>query len=237
MTGFAGKSGRGWVLVSKWVVPLVMSAAYVVLMLTSDADLGGKAWESLGLVFVLTLWFIFRDLTARAAMSRAIATADAERVLELAGDMRSNRQRVHRAIAHQLRGDWAAALAELDGLPSGGVHPLAATVRIAALVETGRAAEARQVYEAVLARHHHSRDLALLARLAEARVRWAEGDLDGAEPMFAALVDDVRAGEGIRALAHYYAARIADAHGDAALADRHRAKARQLAPRAWFARA
>jgi hypothetical protein len=232
MTGFAGKRGRVWVLVGKWVVPLVMSAAYVVLMLTSETDIFGAAWESLGLVFVLTLWWIFRDLVARAAMSRAVATADTDRVLELAADLRGPRQHVHRAIAYQLRGEWAAALAELDAMPSG---PLAATVRIAALVETGRAADARQVYDSVLAKRPLSRDLDLLARLAEARVRWGEGDLGGADPLLARLIDDVRAGDGIRALALHYRARIADAHGDTATADRHRTKAKQLAPHAWFA--
>lgn len=231
MTGFAGKRGAIWVFLGSWLIPLIMCGAYAILMKTSETGLAGKLWEGLGLGFVLFLWFLFRYLTSRAALTRAVAVGDADRVLEVAAGMRGARRAVYRALAHEMRGDFAGALRELDAAPATGGEPvLIGTVRIAALVETGRASDARAVYDAVLAARVLDRDSAPLARLAEGRVLWAERDLAGAEQILSRLVDDVRAGEGIRATAHVYLARIADARGDAPAATRHRAKATQLAP-------
>ncbi|HTR52642.1 MAG TPA: hypothetical protein VMJ10_18130 [Kofleriaceae bacterium] len=236
--GFAGKRGIGWVLVAGWLIPAIMCGAYLILMSTSDTDTSGKIWEGIGLAFVLCLWFLFRTLTRHAAMARAVAVGDATRVLELADRQSAKMRSLYRALAFQIRGAWPQALEELDRRdPPASKRVLAATVRVAALVETGRAADARAVFDRDLARRSPTADIATasLVRLAEARVRWAEGDLGGADKLLARLVDDVRAGENVRAIAHGYAARIADSRGDAAAAAKHRARAAELAPRSAVA--
>ena len=239
--GFGGKRGLIWVIAAYYVVPLMMSLAYVFLMLTSETDTGGKLWESGGLAAVLFLYWLFLRLTRTAAMSRAVLVGDSERVLELT-DLELRRRRspqasarfhVYRALAREIRGEWDQALAELDRVKLDGTwRLLGATVRVAALAETGRAGEARQVFDAELAAGARARDAATQTqvRLAEARLRWAEGDLAGAEPLLARIIDDVRAGAGIRAVAHEYAARIAESRGDASGAATHRAQAAKIAP-------
>lgn len=239
-TGFAGKRGKGWVLAGRWVAPGMMCIAYFVLMATSEVGWSGKAWEALGLAFVMTLWFLFRSLTARGAMARAVAVGDGDRVLELAEQRRGPARHLYRALAHDIRGEWPATLAELDrARPEGGWRLIAAAVRVGALVETGRATEARAVFDAELAGGARERDhsATTLVRLAEARLSWGQGDLEAAERQLAALVDDVRAGAGVRAVAHGYAARIAAARGDEAAAARHRTRAAELAPAIWIVRA
>jgi hypothetical protein len=229
--GFAGKRGRVWVWVASWVIPLIMSGAYVILMATSETDTAGKIWEGFGLVLVLFLWWLFRRLTADAALTRAVVVGDAERLLELATDLRGAWGPVYRALAHELRGDFAGALRELEGSRAvGTARRLAVTVKVTALVETRRASEARAAYDAELAGGARTGNVMtdLRVRLVEARLRCAEGDLDGAEPIVAQLIDDVRAGEGIRAAAHACAAAIAEARGDANIAARHRARVRDL---------
>jgi hypothetical protein len=206
--GFGGKRGLVWVLLASWLIPLLMTGAYIVLILTSEVDATGAAWEAIALGFVLVLWFLFRVLTEHAAMARAVGVGDADRVLELAdfqlGRWRSARGKapfhVYRALALELRGDWQAALAELDcAQPRGSWQKLAATVRVAALAETGRAADARAAFDAAL-RPPVTRDLQIdiYARLAEARLLAAEGDRAGADQLLARLADDVRAGSGTR---------------------------------------
>lgn len=223
--GFGGKRGLIWVIAGSYVVPLMMSIAYVFLMLTSETDLAGKAWESGGLAAVLFLYWLILRLARNAAMSRAVAVGDAERVLELAdaavrrGGGGHPRFHVYRALAHEIRGEWGQALAELDRVKlDGGWRLLAATVRVGALAETGRAGDARKVFDAELAASARSRDVStqIRVRLAEARLRRAEGDLAGAEALFARIVDDVRAGAGVRAAARECGARIADARRAAA---------------------
>jgi hypothetical protein len=208
--GFAGKRGIVWVLLASWLIPLMMSGAYVVLMATSETDVAGKIWEGFGLAFVLLLWFLFRALTARAALSRAVAVGDAERVLELVADRRGAWASVYRAIAHEMRADWTAALRELGSVePSGSLRVLAMTARVTALVELGRAADARRAFDdpALPAARHYSLDL--LVRLAEARLRLAEGDREGARALFAKVADDVRTGDRQRTIAKSYLAQLA----------------------------
>jgi hypothetical protein len=211
--GFAGR--RGWVAVALagWLIPGIMTAAYIVLMFTSEVDASGAAWESIGLAFVLLLWWLFRLLTEHAAMARAVAIGDSERVAELAdyqlGKRRSARGRarylVYRALADELDGDWQAVLARLaQAEPQGPWRWVAASVRVSALVELGRVAEARVTFDAELSRGAgivRDAQLAILGRLAEARLRRAEGDRAGATELLSSLVRDVRAGSGTRARA------------------------------------
>ena len=49
------------------------------------------------------------------------------------------------------------------------------------------------------------------------------------------VIDDIRAGSGQRAVAHFYAARCAEARGEADAAKQHRAEAAKLLPGSWVA--
>jgi hypothetical protein len=75
-----------------------------------------------------------------------------------------------------------------------------------------------------------------LGWLVEGQLAWQSGDRATAAARFARVIDDVRAGSAIRAIAQLYAARIAEASGDAAAAARHRkAAAEHAAPdAAWL---
>jgi hypothetical protein len=205
--GFGGKRGLVWVLLASWLIPLMMTGAYIVLIATSEVDATGAAWEAIAFAFVLVLWFIFRVLTEHAAMARAVDVGDADHVIELADFQiarhRTSRGRapyhVFRALGLDIRGDAAGALAELDKCePRGSSRALAATVRVSALAETGRTADARKLLETDLAGRQRDPQIEILTRLAEARLRRAEGDEPGATALFAKLADNVRAGSGIR---------------------------------------
>jgi hypothetical protein len=208
--GFAGRRSRAAVMLASWLVPAIMAAAYMILIVTSEVDRTGAAWEAIGFAFVLLLWWMFRLLTEHAAMARAVAVGDAERVAEIADHRlgkRFARSRttflVYRALAYELDGDWQAALQRLDqAKPAGAWRSIAASVRVSALAELGRASEARAVFDADVQRGAvRDAQLGLLSRLAEARLRRAEGNREAASELVEALAHNVRAGSGTRARA------------------------------------
>jgi hypothetical protein len=210
--GFGGKRGLVWVLLASWLVPLMMTGAYIVLIATSEVDATGAAWEGIAFAFVLVLWFLFRILTQHAAMARAVDIGAADEVIELADFQlqrhRSARSRmpfhVYRALAFDILEDWPAALAELDKTqPAGTWRPLALTVKVSALAATGKPEQARTLFDAELAGRPVTRvmQVDILTLLADARVKLAEGETAAAEKVLARLADDIRAGSGIRARA------------------------------------
>jgi len=223
---------RIWRILQRWAVPVMMTLAYVFLAATSETNTTGKAWMGVGLVFVLLVWFMFRGLTETAALSRALSIGDVARLQALADHRLARTRRpaararylVARALAHQLRGEFTEALAALDeAQPPPELQPLAAAVRIGALVELGRPAA-------------DARDFAIstprapaLGWLVEAELAWRDGDHATAAQQLARVIDDIRAGSATRAIAHIYAARLADARGEPQLAASHRAAAAQLA--------
>jgi len=223
---------RAWQLLSRWAVPVMMTLAYAFLAATSETNTTGKAWMAVGLVLVLVVWFVFRALTEAAALARALSVGDTARLFALAARHLPRKRRpadrapflVARAFAHALRGEHAEALATIEeARPGPALQPLAAAVRIGALVELGRPAdEARALVVS-------SPRAPALGWLAEGQIAWRAGQLDIAAPLLARVIDDVRAGSATRAIAHVYAARIADARGQAQLAARHRAAAANLA--------
>ena len=223
---------RVWQVLSRWAVPVMMTLAYTLLAATSETNTTGKAWMAVGLGFVLVAWFVFRRLTDAAALARALSVGDTARLFALAEHHLRRKQRpaarapflVARAYAHELRGEFAEALAVLEGArPGPELQPLASAVRICALVELGRpAAEARGLVVS-------APRAPALGWLAEGQLAWCEGDLAAASQLFARVIDDVRAGSATRAIAHVYAARIADAGGQPAVAARHRGAAGSLA--------
>ena len=219
-----------WRFLQRWGVPIMMSMAYVVLAITSETDATGWAWMSVGLGFVFVIWWTFRIVTETAALTRAANGGDAPRLLELADKQLSRRTSkgrapywVWRATALEMQGDKAAALAALD--KASNLTPVmamrASIVRIAA----SEPAAARVELDRLVATHPErlGPEAAVTVRLASARVMFAEGALDAARDAFQKVIDDIRAGEGQRALAHEYAARIADAQGKPSLAAKHRA--------------
>jgi hypothetical protein len=223
---------RIWQALARWAVPVMMTLAYALLAATSEPDATGKAWMAVGLGFVLVAWFVFRRLTEAAALARALSIGDTSRLFALADRYLPRKRRpearapflVARAFAHQLRGEPAEALAVIEeARPGPELQPLASAVKIGALVELGRsAADARAV-------GIRAPRVPALAWLAEGQIAWRDDQFDAASPLFARVIDDVRAGSAIRAIAHVYAARIAEARGEAAIAARHRATAANLA--------
>jgi hypothetical protein len=132
------------------------------------------------------------------------------------------------ALAHTLRGDFPAARAALDAGLGGQVVPdelvaLTAVVQIAARTELGEPALAVRGFVVASPR------TPALAWLADGNVAWRAGQLDVARGELTRVIHDVRAGGAARAIAHIYAARVADASGDPGEAARHRRDAAALA--------
>jgi tetratricopeptide (TPR) repeat protein len=234
--GFLGHNGQLWQFIASWFVPVIMTIAYIVLALTSETDATGWAWMSIGLAFVLVMWWLFRTLTKSAALTRAIAIGDVGRITQIDG------RPIYRAIAHEMHGQWSEALATLATVTP--VKPRdrvqLTTVRIGALVETGEVAKARELLatlEPELARldPRLQSESHIAARLATGKVLAAERKNREALEVLQKVIDDIRAGQQVRALAHHYAARAAAADGQHAVADKHRERAAVLAPTSWFA--
>jgi len=203
--GFFGQRGLIPRLVSSWLVPVMMTLAYIFMAVTAETDSSVNrgtrlAWMSLGLAFVLVIWWIIKLLVQHAAFARAVEVGDAERLVELCHGRRGPRIQVYLALACSLRDDHAAALAALDraGELPANLRALAASVRATALVGTGDLDGARRALDAAHPRDYRDE---LLVRLAAARVRAADGDEAGAREQLARLADDVRAGARVRAAA------------------------------------
>jgi len=222
---------RSWGVLSRWAVPVMMALAYALLVATSETDATGKAWMAAGFVLVLIAWFVFRALADAAALSRALSVGDTAALSELADRAPARRRPAARArpliargFAQLLRGEHAAALAALDeARPGPELRPQVAAARIVACVELGRAIAAGDPAAASGPR------TPWLGWLAGGAIAWRDGRLDDAAPLLARVIGDIRAGSAQRAIAHLYAARIADARADPAEAGRHRAAAADLA--------
>jgi hypothetical protein len=230
---------RFWDTLSRWAVPVMMTLAYAFLALTSETNTTGKAWMAAGLVLVMVAWFLFRALTDAAALSRALSVGDTAKLFELAERSLARRRPlrpgrragflVARGLAHLLRGEHAAALAALDEAePEPDLQPLATTLRIVLLIELDRATELADLDTPGSVAVHAPRT-PWIAWLADGLLAWHAGRLADAAPLFGRVVDDVRAGSVLRAIAHVYAARLAEAQRDPAAAARHRTAAANLA--------
>jgi hypothetical protein len=216
--GFLGRKGWVWTLIASWFVPVVMAIVYMVFAILSDSNRFDWAWLSVGLAIVLVLWWMFRELTQTAAIARAIAVGDADAIDEITTHALSSPLVVGRAklvlfqaVAFELRGDWPHAL---DAVAKANIGPtadrrtrvLAASVKVASLVETGEVARARTVLDAELAplaktlSPRMDAQLWLNANLARGRVLTAERDAE-ARTVLQQVIDDVRAGASTRAAA------------------------------------
>lgn len=235
-------------ILQSWGVPLAMAGVYGVLMWSSDTDNTGKAWMAIGFAMVLVVWWLFRTLTAIAALSRAVNVGDTKKTLELVDEHLAHKKPpamratllIARARALELRGDWAGVISALDEAqidkiavkqrPSWQVF--AASARIGALIETGKIADAKRVLETELAPAASGLDARvqrtsmLHVTLAIGRVAAAEGRAAEAKPLLQAVLDDIHAGGAVRALAHLYLARIESEPAAA----KHRAEIANLIP-------
>lgn len=235
-------------ILQSWAVPVVFGGAYAILMWSSGTSNTGKAWMAIGFAFVFVLWWMFRLLTQHAALSRAVSHGDAAMVIELTDAQLRKRKSpsgrapflVYRALAYELTGDWAKALATLDEAKLDAVAAasratwqlLAASVRVTALVETGKLEDARGVLTTELmpaaakldGRLHSSSHL--FKKLAAARILVADQKPAEARLLLQGILDDIRAGSGIRATAHFLMARISEP----AEAAQHRAEIAKLVP-------
>ncbi|MFT3697528.1 MAG: hypothetical protein QM831_30575 [Kofleriaceae bacterium] len=231
--GFLGRKGFVWEFIGSWFVPVIMSGAYIVLALTSETDATGWAWMSIGLAFVLVLWWLFRMLTRNAAIARALNTGDANALTQI------DKTPMGFAIAHEMRADWDKALRQLDRVspekPKDQI--LVDTVKISAYVELGDVAKARAVLNSMPVDKLNPRldaQLALQAELARGKVLGAEHDHEQALVVLDKVIADVRTGQWSRAMANHYAGLAARGAGQADRADLYRAAAAKLAPAAWF---
>jgi hypothetical protein len=154
---------------------------------------------------------------------------DTGRLFELSGQGLARRHRpaararflVARGLAHLLRGELAEALTALDEAQfPPDLAPLATALGITARVELDRPVELAGV---------RAPRAPWLTWLTDGELAWRRGDLDTAAPLLSRVTGDIRAGSALRAIAHVYAARIAEARGDASDAARHRTAAANLA--------
>jgi hypothetical protein len=228
-----------WRAASIYGVPVLVIGAWVFLAFSAETDATGYSWMAVGFSLVAVLWALFRLAIRRAGLARALSTGDPASVFKIARGRRRDAA-VYRALAHEMKGDWNAVLTETPP-PDPPSKLLVAYARAGALVELGDPVKARAELASAPRAEQIRRPLhspaPILASLAEGRVRWAEGDLDAATPLLERAADDVRTGPYSRAEALLYLARIADAHGDAAIAKRHRDAASKLAPTSWVASA
>jgi len=231
-----------WYYASRFGVPFLVTSAWIFLAISAETDSTGYSWMAVGFAIVLVLWFLFRVAIARAGIARAVAIGDHERLHQLAvKGQRTHRALLYRALADDMQGNWEAVLGVLRDVK--GLDParrfLAEGVRIGAHVERRDATSARKALAELEKIEHVGGGLPtpapLLRSLAEGRVLWIEGKLDDAQGKLQRVIDDIRTGPYTRAVAHVYAARIADAKGDAAAAQRERAAANKLAPNTWVA--
>ena len=229
----------------RWGVPVMMGIAYLTLALTSGMDATGVAWLSIGFAFVLVVWWVMRYLLTSAALVRALAVGEVERILELADvqiRQRSGRSRLPyeaaRAFALEIGGDFAGALAIVEGLPSDqlGKHEAlvrqVAGTRIAALVELGRPADARATLDATWPSPSQVLPPARMVEraLATGRIHYAEGDHAAARTELDKVVAMILATSLQRATAHVYLARIARAAAEPDAARKHEAEVARFAP-------
>lgn len=194
--------------------PLGMSIAYTVLAITSETDNSGKAWMAIGFGFVVVLWLVFRIAVEGAGLSRALAVGDSERLLAIA-DAQLARKRtpqarapflVYKALAHQTRGELAAAATAIDEAKpmTDSLALLAASVRVSVLLERNDVAGARKILDDEIEPRVVKIDRRLevvphhYAHLARAQALAAEGHRDDARAELRRVIDDIRSGAALR---------------------------------------
>ncbi|HTL37685.1 MAG TPA: hypothetical protein VL326_31355 [Kofleriaceae bacterium] len=212
----AGKLWAQIVWLASWILPpILMAGAYTILALTSDTDTTGKAWMAIGFCFVLVLWLVFRIAVESAGLARALSMGDTDRIHAIVGKQLRHRRNdaarapylIYKAVAHELKGEHADALAAASSAKPEpervGQALLALSVRIHSLVELGRTSEAQPLLDELdtLAKRVDRRlDPMPLhyAHVARARLLAADAKTSDASAELSKVIDDIRAGEAVR---------------------------------------
>jgi hypothetical protein len=233
MTDLPALLERAWRILSRWGVPIMMALAYTLLVATSDASATGAAWMAGGFALVMTAWLVFRRLTAGAALSRAQSVGDTAALLAIADRELARRHRpaarapflVARGFAQLLRGEHAAALASL-----GELRGVASSSSMATLIDILARIELDQDEEVWLAGFVglHDPRAPWIGWLFRGAIACRSNNVELATEQLVRVVNDIRAGSALRAIAYLYLARVTAGYGDPAAA-RHRASAAALA--------
>ena len=198
------------------IAPLALAGLYAWLMYNSGAGRLAAVVAAMFFVAIIMLWFGVRRLRIHASASRLAAIGRPDELLELVERELPVRltagtrapMHVFAAMAHNLKGDAAAARRSLD---LAGIVPgskalrswqfLWAAADIHARTATGDVAGARATFSQGIAplRPRASGGIELVIIEAEARIKLAEGDGDGARELLEPLLKDVRLGPGARA--------------------------------------
>lgn len=241
-------------ILDRYLIPVVLTLVYLAFVATSDMATVPALVTLFVFAFVLLLWSVFRELRIHADASRLAANGEPEGLLALADRELGRRLLaksavpflIYRSMAHQMKGDWAAAEQALDDarLEKLGSKTrrmwslLHAEQRLALLARKGDAVAARKLLEGVIAQYLlfvRGAGAEVISREGTARVLLAEGKHDEARPLFEALARDVRLGPAIRAQCHHAIGQCLEADGDAEGAAAAFAQAAKLAPKTWMA--
>ncbi len=236
---------------TSWPVPAAMTVLFLVLVWSSEASMAGSLAAMVGLAMVLVMWALFREMSFHAEITRALAIGDAalaHRLIEVQLARRGKGRQapflVYRAMAHELAGDWTrcaedAEAARTGELARGGKASwrlAAACLRVGALCELGRTAEAHTLFEADIRPRAAALGPggSLPAQLTEGRLLLAAGEPAEAIAKLTPLTRHVRLGPAQRALALHTVGRAEAGRGDDAAAKRAFAQARSLTVAAVF---
>jgi tetratricopeptide (TPR) repeat protein len=233
------------------VIPLVIVAAFALLFIEGQPRGVAAVMFAIATAVMIGLWNLMRELRAHASATRAAAVGEPDELIAIAKEQLGRRytQRsrapfyVYLALGREQRGEWDEAIAALDEAAAyRALKPawklLAACARTGVLVERGDTAGARAIYDKDVmsaAARLSGPGAKLLVVEAEARVRFAEGDVAGSAPLFKRMSSDIRLGPATRAIAHWYAGRCAERADDPDAATRHYESAAKLAPKTFVA--
>ncbi len=228
-------------------IVIMLACSFIGLASTAGSGRVAIAVASMSFVFVFGLWFLYREFSLHGSLSRAIAVGEPAEVFALIGvtpprriGLRSGMPMVlYQVMALEQQGKFAEAIELLRA------HPLPATAkrwqRLAGFIEAGIMAH----IDAVSGRAMWTRTAALgplmprsaeavMAALADGRLRFVAEDVAGAIDVLLPLTRNIQLGPAPRALAHHNLAQAFVILHDPANAELHRVQARKFGGKQWF---
>jgi hypothetical protein len=240
--------GWFWRNFDMWIAPVMLATVYAVFIWSSEPSRVAELIAGMFFVAIIGMWFWIRRLRVHASASRLAAIGQPDELLAYVAKELPRRRthgtrapmHVFAAMAHNMRGDFAAARRALDesGIKLGDRRQRSwqffwAAADVHARAAQGDVAGARKSFDKGIKTMGAmaSSGVHLVALEAEARIKLAEGDAAAAREMVTPLVKDVRLGPGARGQLHVLLAQAATQAGDPEGAALHTAEARKLAPR------
>lgn len=239
----------GWFLrnFDMWIAPIGLATVYAIFIWSSEPSRIAEVIAGMFFVAIIAMWFWMRRLRVHAGASRLAAIGRPDELLAMVDKELARRithgtrapMHVFAAMAHNMKGDYAAARKALDeaGITPGDRRDRAWQFLWGAADIHARAAQgdiegAKKTFAKAIApmRPMATSGIELVALEAEARIKLAEGDGAGARELVTPLVKDVRLGPGARGQLHALLAQAATKAGDREAAAQHLAEARKLAP-------